>query len=161
MSRYWAGEDGKRGWLKPDGSCVRIPPAKLGVIGNGHHVKMGRGGEPSVWDQSFERLFDKADSRVPELCERAGVDYPAEAFADQVLAQLAPEGLPAGWKGTAVPAAIAEVVQGHAERQHPLPMELARKLLHALDALVDLGDRRSAALQQSGSFRGVRLATLA
>ena len=28
---------------------------------------MGRGGEPSPWDQSFERVFDKADSRFPEL----------------------------------------------------------------------------------------------
>lgn len=67
MSRHWAGEDGKTGWLKPDGSCVRIPPAKLGVIGNGHHIKMGSGGEPSLWDQSFERVFDKADSNFPNL----------------------------------------------------------------------------------------------
>jgi hypothetical protein len=41
---------------------------------------------------------------------------------------------------------------------HLLPAALARKLLQVLDALVDLGDRRSAALQQSESFRGVRLA---
>ena len=67
MSRHWAGEDGKTGWLRPDGSCLRIPPAKLGVIGNGHHIKMGREGESSPWDQSFERAFDKADSRFPEL----------------------------------------------------------------------------------------------
>lgn len=67
VSRHWAGEDGKTGWLKPNGSCVRIPPAKLGVIGNGHHIKMGREGESSPWDQSFERVFDKADSRFPEM----------------------------------------------------------------------------------------------
>lgn len=67
MSRHWAAEDGKTGWLKPDGSVVRIPPASLGVINNGHHIKMGRGGEPSVWDESFERVFDKADTGFPEL----------------------------------------------------------------------------------------------
>jgi hypothetical protein len=55
------------GWLKPDGSCIRIPPANLGVIGNGHHIKLGKGGEPSHWDQSFERVFDRADSRFPKL----------------------------------------------------------------------------------------------
>jgi hypothetical protein len=44
-----------------------------------------------------------------------------------------------------------------ADLQHPLPVALARKLLQVLDVLVDLGDRRSAALQQSESFRGVRL----
>lgn len=92
------------------------------------------------------------------LCERAGADYPADAFADQVLAQLAADGLPTGWRETAVPAAIAGLVQGHADRHHPLPLALARKLLKVLDALVDLGDRRSAALQQSEAFRGVRLA---
>ena len=92
-----------------------------------------------------------------KLCERAGGDYPAEAFADLMLAQLIDGRLPSGWKGTRIPAAVARLVQAHADRQHPLPTELARKLLHILDALVDLGDRRSAALQQSESFRGVRL----
>lgn len=92
------------------------------------------------------------------LCERSGAAYPADTFADQVLAQIVDGRLPAGWKGSLVPAAIAALVQAHADRQHPLPAALARKLLQVLDALVDLGDRRSAALQQSESFRGVRLA---
>ncbi len=93
------------------------------------------------------------------LCERSGAAYPADTFADQVLAQIVDGRLPAGWKGSLVPAAIAALVQAHADRQHPLPAALARKLLQVLDALVDLGDRRSAALQQSESFRGVRLAS--
>ena len=92
------------------------------------------------------------------LCERSGAAYPTATFADQVLAQIVDGRLPAGWKGSSVPAAIAALVQAHADRQHPLPAALARKLLQVLDALVDLGDRRSAALQQSESFRGVRLA---
>lgn len=92
------------------------------------------------------------------LCERSGAAYPADTFADQVLAQIVDGRLPAGWKGSLIPAAIAALVQVHADRQHPLPVALARKLLQVLDALVDLGDRRSAALQQSESFRSVRLA---
>lgn len=92
------------------------------------------------------------------LCERSGAAYPADTFADQVLAQIVDGRLPAGWKGSLVPAATAALAQAHADRQHPLPAALARKLLQVLDALVDLGDRRSAALQQSESFRGVRLA---
>lgn len=95
------------------------------------------------------------------LCERSGAAYPADTFADQVLAQNVEGRLPAGWKGSLVPAAIAALVQAHADRQHPLPAGLAGKLLQVLDALVDLGDRRSAALQQSESFRGVRLAARA
>lgn len=91
------------------------------------------------------------------LCERAGPSYPAEALADQILAQVTDGHLPIGWKGTTVPAGIAGLVQAHADRHHPLPIDLARKLLRVLDALVDLGDRRSAALQLSEAFRGVRL----
>jgi hypothetical protein len=94
------------------------------------------------------------------LCERSGAAYPATTFADQVLAQIVDGHLPDGWKGTLLPAAIAALVQAHADRHHPLPGALARKLLQVLDTLVDLGDRRSAALQQSESFRGVRLAAL-
>lgn len=92
------------------------------------------------------------------LCERSGAAYPPDTFVDQVLAQIVDGRLPAGWKGSSVPAVIAALVQAHADRHHPLPTDLARKLLQVLDALVDLGDRRSAALQQSESFRGVRLA---
>ena len=67
VSRHWVGEDGKTGWLKPDGSTVRIPPARLGVIGNGHLIKLGRNDEDTAWDQSFERVFDSADTAFPDL----------------------------------------------------------------------------------------------
>lgn len=82
-----------------------------------------------------------------------------DIFADQVLAQIIDGRLPSAWKATAIPASIAALVQAHSDRQYPLPPTLAQKLLRILDALVDLGDRRSAALQQSESFRGVRLTT--
>lgn len=72
VSRHWAGEDGKTGWLKPDGTTVRIPPARLGVIGNGHHIKLGQNNEDTSWDQSFERVFDRADSAFPDLIRWLG-----------------------------------------------------------------------------------------
>ena len=104
------------------------------------------------WNTYVARQFVK-------LCELSGAAYPADTFADQVLAQIVDGRLPAGWKGSLVPATVAALVQAHADRQHPLLAGLARKLLQVLDALVDLGDRRSAALQQSEAFRGVRLET--
>lgn len=97
-------------------------------------------------------------SQFITLCERSGATYPVDKFADQVLEQIDDGRLPTGWKGSSIPAAIGALVQAHADRLHPLPIPLARKLLQVLDALVDLGDRRSAALQQSESFRGVCLA---
>jgi hypothetical protein len=56
------------GWIKPDGSERRVPPAQLGMLRDGHHVKLGSGsGETSAWDFSFESKFDQADSRFPAV----------------------------------------------------------------------------------------------
>lgn len=65
---YWADEEGKTGWIKPDGSIKRLPPAQLGMIGNGHHIKLGsKPGEETGWDSSFEKEFDKADRNFPAV----------------------------------------------------------------------------------------------
>jgi len=92
------------------------------------------------------------------LCERARTHYPAETFADQVLAIISdgPENLK-GWHGTFLPARIAELVQHFAHRDTPLEADLARDFLQILDILVDMGDRRSAALQLSETFREIQL----
>lgn len=90
------------------------------------------------------------------LCERARANYPAEAFADQVLAIIddGPDNLK-GWRGTFIPARIAELVQHFANRDAPIALSLAQKFLRILDMLVDMGDRRSAALQLGEAFREV------
>jgi hypothetical protein len=40
-----------------------------------------------------------------------------------------------------------------------MPLEPGQKLLRILDLLVDMGDRRSAALQLSESFREIQVGT--
>lgn len=92
------------------------------------------------------------------LCERARANYPAESFADQVLSIIS-NGLNnlKGWRGTFIPARIAELVQHFAHRDAPMTLALAQKFLRILDMLVDMGDRRSAALQLGEAFREVRL----
>lgn len=92
------------------------------------------------------------------LCERAQANYPAEAFADQVLATIG-DGFETlkGWHGSFIPARIAEMVQRFAHRDAPMTLALAQKFLRILDMLVDMGDRRSAALQLGEAFREVRL----
>ncbi|WP_198024759.1 AAA family ATPase [Bradyrhizobium sp. Cp5.3] len=94
------------------------------------------------------------------LCERAGASYPLYDFclqAKAVLASLA--NAKASWAGTTLPARTAGVVQRLADGNYPLRLEQAQQLLHVLDALVDLGDRRSAALEQTEAFRSVQLAS--
>ena len=92
------------------------------------------------------------------LCERAKANYPAEAFADQVLAIIGDgsDNLN-GWHGTFIPARIAELVQHYAHRDAPMTLALAQKFLRILDMLVDMGDRRSAALQLGEAFREITL----
>ncbi|MGE4296492.1 MAG: hypothetical protein AB7E47_00565 [Desulfovibrionaceae bacterium] len=92
-----------------------------------------------------------------ELCERAKAFYPAELFADQVLHVLDDEGTAlSGWHGSTNPARIAGLVQYFSDRETPMARELGQKFLRILDRLVDMGDRRSAALQLSDTFREVQ-----
>ena len=63
-----------------------------------------------------------------------------------------------GWRGTFIPARIAGLVQHFASREAPMPPQLGQKLLRVLDLLVDMGDRRSAALQLSEAFREIKIA---
>jgi hypothetical protein len=93
------------------------------------------------------------------LCERAKAAYPAEAFADQILAVIG-DGTKQlkGWQQLSIPARIAGVVQHFADRDTPMPLRLAQKLLRILDLLVDMGDRRSTALQLGEAFREIRAA---
>ena len=91
------------------------------------------------------------------LCERAGAAYPLDAFAEQVNAVLASiENTKGSWAGTLLPARIAGVVQCLVDAHFPLQADQARELLKVLDALIDLGDRRSAALEQTEAFRGIQ-----
>ncbi len=90
------------------------------------------------------------------LCERCGPCYPAEIFADQILAFWDSSNMQ-GWRGTTLPARIAGLIQIYADREHPIEPSISQKMLRILDSLVDLGDRRSAALQTSEAFRDVRI----
>ena len=92
--------------------------------------------------------------RFLQLCERAGDAYPIDAFADQVSA--AAEHADHQWSGTEIPARMAIVMHRLAGANSPIDGELARRLLVVLDALVELGDRRSVALEQSPAFRRIQ-----
>ena len=91
------------------------------------------------------------------LCERADSAFPIEAFTGHVINIEVQNDNPQMWSDSPIPARIAGVVQRLAETNYPLSPSQARDLLGILDRLVDMGDRRSAALQQSEYFRGVQL----
>lgn len=95
--------------------------------------------------------------RFLRLCERAGGAYPLDDFAEQVNAALA--GLPSAkgsWAGSSLPARIAGIVQRLAYDCFPLRSDQALSLLRILDTLIDLGDRRSVALEQAEAFKSVQ-----
>ena len=92
------------------------------------------------------------------LCERVGRGYPLDAFAAQSNAVLdSVESTRGGWAGTTLPARTAAAVQRLADANYPLSRAQARELLKVLDALIELGDRRSVALEQAEAFRTVQV----
>ncbi|MFZ3327909.1 MAG: hypothetical protein WA231_19385, partial [Methylocella sp.] len=95
--------------------------------------------------------------RFLTLCERAGLAYPLDAFSSQANAVLGSLANAKGsWAGTMLPARMAGTVQRLADGNYPLRLDQAHELLKVLDALIDLGDRRSAALEQTEAFRSVQ-----
>jgi hypothetical protein len=92
------------------------------------------------------------------LSERAIDHYPAATFVDQVTAILQRhERTPVGWRDTTIAGRLAGLIHTFAEHSQPLATDLAQAMLRVLDRLVDMGDRRSAALQSSEIFKNVRL----
>ncbi|WP_422403539.1 hypothetical protein [Pseudomonas sp. GZD-209] len=90
-------------------------------------------------------------------CERGLSAYPIEYFVKHLISVLdRKEGMPLGWRGTMLPARLAGLIQRVSERTQPMPLPVAQALLRGLDKLVDLGDRRAAAVQTSEVFKDVR-----
>lgn len=84
----------------------------------------------------------------------ARVEYPVDDFARQINAAFtALSSARASWTGTMLPARIASMVQRLSDANFPLKPEQALELLKVLDGLIDLGDRRSVALEQAEAFR--------
>lgn len=68
VSQHWSNTDGGVNWLSPDGSVRTSSPNNFGVIGNGHHIKIGHDSSVgSVWDESYENEFHRADDNFPEI----------------------------------------------------------------------------------------------
>lgn len=68
VSKYWGNSDGFVNWVNPDGIIKRIRPANLGMIGNGHHIKLSSDlSQISPFDSSFESTFDCADRNFQSI----------------------------------------------------------------------------------------------
>jgi hypothetical protein len=92
------------------------------------------------------------------LCERALEHYPSDKFIEEMLGVLKERATtPPGWRGEFIASRIAALIYAFGERTQPLAHSLAQDMLQLLDLLVDMGDRRAAALQTSEIFKDVRL----
>lgn len=65
-SKEWVGHDGGVSWMLPSGEIRRTRPSNLGVIKDGHFIKLSKDpGEMTPWDQNFEEIYQSADNNFP------------------------------------------------------------------------------------------------
>ncbi|AXY61748.1 ATP-binding protein [Acinetobacter sp. WCHAc010052] len=99
------------------------------------------------WTEYVIHLFLK-------LCERSIQNYPSNIYADQILELLSlDEQL--NWNEE-VYQRISSLIQIFIDKEQSMPIELRQKFLKIIDWLIDHGDRRSSALQQSNFFQKVK-----
>lgn len=99
------------------------------------------------WTEYIIHLFLK-------LCERSIQNYPSQLYADQILGLIS-SGEALNWNEY-VYQRISSLIQIFIDREQSMPIELRQKFLKIIDWLVDHGDRRSAALQQTNFFQKVK-----
>lgn len=99
------------------------------------------------WTEYVIHLFLK-------LCERSIQNYPSHLYADQILGLIS-SGEVLNWDEY-VYQRISSLIQSFIDKEQTMPIELRQKFLRIIDWLVDRGDRRSAALQQSKFFQTVK-----
>lgn len=99
------------------------------------------------WVEYIIHLFLK-------LCERSIQNYPSNVYADQILKLILLDEL-LNWNDQ-IHDKISSLIQAFIEKEQSMPIELRQKFLKIIDWLVDHGDRRSAALQQSEFFQDVK-----
>lgn len=138
--------------------------ADLGYAGGAVRFANGKWAEVGAVIPVFEPIL-RAHGSVTfvalawmNLCESSFEHYPVQHFVDNLEHLLVGEGTPPGWRNTQLPGRLSGLIQRFSERQQPMPLAMAQKLLRALDRLVDMGDRRAAAVQLSEVFRSVRVA---
>ena len=68
LSKFWASADGRVSCLRSQGELIRSLPKSFGAIRNDNNITLAS--RPTVWDESFERAFAKADNHFPDLVSR-------------------------------------------------------------------------------------------
>jgi hypothetical protein len=65
VSRHWADPNGRAHQIDNEGKEVTSKPANFGAIWNDNNIALAR--VPTVWDESFEKVFAKADNQFPNV----------------------------------------------------------------------------------------------
>ena len=131
----------------------------VSVEGAGGAVRFANGdySEVSVTEPISERVLQHVGGHPSvvgvwlTLVERAVDHYSFDLFLRQAHSVLDKRS-PSGWRATRIPVRLSNLVQHFVERATPTRAQVDLCLV-LLDALIDDGDRRSAALQNSEVFR--------
>jgi hypothetical protein len=67
VSNFWLNPQGGINRMTPDGEVKSLKPVNIGVIGNGHYIKLGGPGETTPSDENYESEFQTADDLFPSV----------------------------------------------------------------------------------------------
>jgi hypothetical protein len=109
-----------------------------------------------VLRERFKEALARFANELPFAIEELRSDAEVAAELRESAERCALAKARSNWAGSMLPARLAATVQRLADAKYPLARDQAQGLLTLLDALIDLGDRRSAALEQAEAFRGVQ-----
>jgi hypothetical protein len=91
VSQFWTNDEGCVHWLWTNGEVRTSRPGNFGMIGNGHHVRLGKPDEPTVWDTSFEADFQRADDNFPTVIRwLEGLDRTKHSFQTKLRDRFKP-----------------------------------------------------------------------
>lgn len=89
LSSFWADSEGNVHSIDSDGLLVKSRPKSFGAIRNDNNIRLAD--VPTVWDRSFERSYDKADSAFAGLINcLQSLNSPIAASTEPFAKRLTP-----------------------------------------------------------------------
>lgn len=93
VSKFWCDNTGNINVTKPSGEIFKAKPKNVARIADAHNLTFNR---PTVWDSTYENLFDAPDNNFPEIITELKAVY------DEHLSLFPDEQSLVGWRDLSI-----------------------------------------------------------